>query len=107
MRKQIENRIKQLGYELGCYSKQLDKILTKKALNQVLSRLEEEYTDVFIRIRRKLYIVSIATVDNEKDISIYSDTEYFSRFGNLEDALDFGDITETEYNKIKVQLCLR
>lgn len=107
MRKQIENKVNKLGYELGCYSKQLDKILTKKALNQVLSRLEEEYTDVFLRIRRKLYIVSIATVDNEKDISLYTDTEYFSRFGNLEECLDFGDITETEYNKIKVQLCLR
>lgn len=100
IRKQIENRINQLGYELGCYDTTLDNILTKKALNQVLSRLEEEYTDVFIRIRRKLYIVCISTVDSEKDVVIYPSEQYFSLFGNLEEHLDLGDITQSEYDKI-------
>lgn len=101
MRKQIENKINSLGYELGCYSKELDNILTKKALNQILSRLDEDYTDIFIRIRRKLYIVSISTVDSEKDVVLYSDREYFGRFGNLEDCLDNRDITKAEYNKLR------
>lgn len=101
MRKQIENKVKELGYELGCYSKNLDNILTKKALNQILNRLDEDYTDLFIRIRRKLYVVSIATVDNEKDVVMYSDKEYFGMFGNLDDALDEGIITKAEYNKLR------
>lgn len=98
---EIENKIKELGYELGCYSKDLDKILTKKALDRVLSALDEDYTDLYLRIRRKLYIVSIATVDNEKDVNLYTASAYFSRFGNLDDALDYGDITEAEYQSLK------
>lgn len=100
MKKQIEQRIKELGFELGCYSKDLDKVLTKKALGQVLNNLEEDYTDLFIRIRRKLYIVSIATVDEEKDVILYNAKEYFGRFGNLEECLDNGDISQDEYNKL-------
>ena len=48
-----------------------------------------------------MYIVSISTVDNEKDILIYRDIEYFRQFGNLEDALDNYCITEEQYKKIK------
>lgn len=101
MKKQIEKRINDLGYKLGCYSKELDNVLTKKALGQVLVGLEEDYTDLFIRIRKKLYIVSIATVDNEKDIMLYTGTQYFARFGNLDDSFDYGDITKTEYKSFK------
>lgn len=100
MREQIEKRINELGFELGCYSKDLDNVLTKKALGQVLNRLDEDYTDIFIRIRRKLYIISINTVDEEKDVILYSAKEYFGRFGNLEECLDNGDITQEEYNKL-------
>lgn len=101
MIKEIENKINELGYEVGCYDKELDKVLTKKALGRVLNALDEEYTDLYLRIRRKLYIVSISTVDNEKDVNLYTASQYFSRFGNLDDALDYGDITEAEYNSLK------
>lgn len=97
---QIENKIKELGYKLGCYNNNLDNILTSKALKEVLNKLEEDYTDIFLRINKKLYIVSISTVDEEKDVILYSAKEYFSRFGNLEDCLDNGDITQEEYNKL-------
>ena len=101
MRKQIESKIADLGYKLGCYNDKIDSILTKKALPRVLNGLEEDYTDLFIRIRRKLYVVSISTVDDEKDINIYSARKYFGQFGNLEDALDEGIITESEYNQLR------
>lgn len=101
MKKQIESKIADLGYKLGCYDDEIDSILTKKTLPQVLTGLEEDYTDLFIRVRRKLYIVSISTVDDEKDVNIYTAKEYFGQFGNLEDALDEGIITESEYNKLR------
>lgn len=99
MREQIENRIKQLGYEIGCYDTKLDNILTKQALNKILEHMEFDCIDLFLRIRRKLYIITIETVDNEKDISILTDIEYFNRYDNLDDALFNGDITISEYKK--------
>lgn len=106
VREQIENKIKELGYEVGCYSKELDTTLTAKALKRVLTALEEEYTDIYLTIRRKLYIVSISTVDNEKDIQLYDGVSYFNQFGldNLEDAFEYGQITEAQYKSIKKQL---
>lgn len=101
VRIQIENKIKKLGYKVGCYDNSLDNILTKKALEKVLNNLEYDYTDIFLRINKKLYIVSISTVDNEKDVNIYTDIQYFSRFGNFEECLDNGDITKEEYDRIK------
>lgn len=101
MRKIIENKAKQLGYELGCYSSRLDKIITKQALNKILEYMEFDSTDLFLRIRKKLYIVTIETVDNEKDISILSDIEYFNRYDSLDDALSNNDISISEYKKYK------
>ena len=106
IREQIENKVKSLGYEIGCYSKELDTVLTAKALKRVLTALEEEYTDIYLTIRRKLYVVSISTVDNDKDIKLYDGVSYFNQFGldNLEDAFEYGQITEAQYKSIKKQL---
>ena len=101
IKEEILKKINELGFSVGTYDKDISKIITKKALKTILENLQEEYTDLFLNIRRNLYVVSISTVDNEKDILIYKDIEYFRQFGNLEDALENEDITEEQYNKIK------
>lgn len=102
-RDKIEQAVTALGYEIGCYNKLMDK-LSKVALKKVLAELEQEYTDIYINIDRKLHIVEIATVDNEKDFTVRSAIEYFSNYGNLEDALDNGYITERQYQQIKSRI---
>lgn len=99
-RDRIEKAVIALGYEIGCYSSLMDK-LSQVALKKVLAEIEQDYSDVFINIDRKLHIVEIATVDNEKDFAVWSAIEYFSNYGNLEDALDNGNITERQYQQIK------
>lgn len=101
IKEEIVKKINELGFKVGTYDKDISEIITKKALKTILENLQEEYTDVYITIRKKLYIVSISTVDNEKDILIYKDIEYFRQFGNLEDAFENEDITEEQYNRIK------
>lgn len=101
IKEEIFKKINDLGFKVGTYDEDISSLVTKKALKTILENLQEEYTDLFITIRKKLYIVSISTVDNEKDILIYKDIEYFRQFGNLEDAFENEDITEEQYNKIK------
>ncbi|MFR5154456.1 MAG: hypothetical protein ACLTF2_08015 [Clostridia bacterium] len=101
IKEEIVKKINELGFKVGTYDKDISEIITKKALKTILENLQEEYTDVYITIRKKLYIVSISTVNNEKDILIYKDIEYFRQFGNLEDAFENEDITEEQYNRIK------
>lgn len=101
IKEEIVKKINELGFKVGTYDKDISEIITKKALKTILENLQEEYTDVYITIRKKLYIVSISTVDSEKDILIYKDIEYFRQFGNLEDAFENEDITEEQYNRIK------
>lgn len=106
MKELIEQRLKELGYKLGHYDKELDKVLTKKALKQLLNSLNCGSIDVFIRIRRKLYIVNIVDIENEEheiDICLYDNEEYFSIQGNLENALENENITKEEYKKYKKQ----
>lgn len=100
IKNEIIKNIKSIGYELGCYDDLLNK-LTNRALKEVMKHLDEESTDVFLMIRNKLYVVEIATVDNEKDIKLYEGLSYFRQYGNLEDALDNNDITEDLYNEYK------
>lgn len=101
----IEEKLEELGLEIGCYCNRLDSLLTtKKLLNKVLDNLEQEHTDVFITVRGNLYVVEISTVDNEKDIALYTGVAYFSKYGNLEDALDNEDITQDQYAEIKCTL---
>lgn len=93
----FESELEMRGLKLGCYNSNLDRILTKKAFNQVVDNLEFGYTDLFLRIRRKLYIVSIEPVDGEVDLGIKTGLEYFSQFDNLEEAYNYGEISEDEY----------
>lgn len=92
----IKTEILKRGFEVGCINRDLES-LTKVALDKVKQNLDEEYTDVFVTIRGKLYVVEISTVDNEKDINVYKGSEYFTKYGNLDDCYDNGDITEEQY----------
>lgn len=68
-------------YEIGCYSEGMEKI-SKSELKKILDVVYLEYTDVDIKIRKKNYVVEIATVDNEKDFILMTREEYISRYGN-------------------------
>lgn len=101
----IEQKLEELGFEIGCYCNRIDSLITtKKLLNKVLDNLDQEHTDVFITVRGNLYVIEISTVDNEKDINLYTGVAYFSKYGNLEDALDNEDITKYQYEEIKCTL---
>lgn len=82
----IENKVKKLGYEIGCYNEDIDKISSKE-LKNVLDALEQEHTDIRIKVRKKEFVVEIATVDNEKDLNMKTLEEYISLYGDeiLED----------------------
>ena len=101
VKNEIIKNIKGLGYELGCYDNSLNS-LTKKALKEVIKHLDEESSDIFLMIRNKLYVVEIATVNNEKDIKLYDGLSYFRQYGNLEDALDNNDISEEVYKQYRM-----
>lgn len=94
----IKSKLIELGYKVGCMNN-LD-MIPKSKLNTVIESLDYEYTDLFLTNRSKLLVVEISTVDNEKDITVMDATEYFSQYGNLEDAYDLGKITEKQYNKL-------
>lgn len=104
IKEEIVKKINGLGFTIGTYDKDISKIITKKALKTILENLQEEYTDLFLNIRRNLYVVSISTVDNEKDIILYNGVEYFRQFGNLDDAFENEDITKEQYQEIKEKL---
>lgn len=82
----IEDKVKKLGYKIGCYDDNIDKI-SKKELKKILDALEEEYTDIRIKVRKKEFVVEIATVDNEKDFNMKTLEEYIYLYGDeiLED----------------------
>lgn len=77
----IEKKVKELDYKLGCYNNMIDK-LSKKELKKVIEDLDQERTDVKVKINRKPYVVEITTMDNDKDLSILSVEEYVDRYGD-------------------------
>ena len=105
MKKQIEQRLSEIGYKLGNYDNQIDSLLTdKEALDKVLNNLNSGSIDLFIRVNDKLYIINIVHIENEErevDIYLENNEEYFSVAGTLDTALDYGNITQEEYNYYK------
>lgn len=101
VKSKILKKILELGYELGSYDDYLDEILSQKEVDKVLDNLDQEYTDIFLTIKKELYVIEIATIEKEKDIKIFKGLEYFRKYGNLEDALENQDITQLQYNKLK------
>ena len=69
------------GYEIGCYSELMNDI-SQEELIKVIEEIDQEYTDVDIKINGKNYVVEICTVDNEKDFIVLSREEYINRYGN-------------------------
>lgn len=76
----VVKRVEELGFTLGCYTSNIDKV-SKKELNKVIKALDEDYTDINIQIRGKKYVVEICTVDREKDLILLSQEEYIDRYG--------------------------
>lgn len=76
----VETKLNELGYTLGIYHPLMEK-LSKKALKDVLDMVQEEHTDVDVKINRKLYVVEISTVNNEKDFNVLSQVEYIECYG--------------------------
>ena len=103
MIKKIEEKIKELGFVVGCYNDKIDDILTPGAARKVCGLLEEEYTDELMRIRGKLYKVCISTVDNEKDINIYPALDYYRQYGeeHLDNDYEEKIMTLREYKALK------
>lgn len=93
----LKKEIIKLNYEVGSIDKNIN-TLTQKAIKEVIENLDEEYTDVFVTIRKKLYVIEIATVDmKEKDINVYTGYQYFAKYGNLYEHYENEDITEEQY----------
>lgn len=97
----IIEEIFSLGYTAGCIDDSLDNIIDNNSITQIINELSEEHTDIFISINNELYVVEISTVDNEKDIYLYTAVAYFKKYGNLEEAYDIDKITSIQYQKIK------
>lgn len=94
----LKNEIIKLNYEVGSIDKDINN-LTKKAVKEVIKNLDEEYTDVFVTIRKKLYVIEIATMYmKEKDINVYTGYKYFTKYGNLYEHYENEDITEEQYD---------
>mgnify|MGYP001347454976 CR=1 FL=1 len=96
--KTFENKLQELGYKKGCV-KGLE-LINKGNEKKVLGVLEYDTATVYFTYRNNVFIATIDTVDNEKDISVVSAREYFNEYGGLEDAFDSGDITESQYKKL-------
>ena len=79
-KERIEGRVKALGCRLGVYDKNINE-LSESAFNEVVDCADEEYTDVVVVSNKKQYVVEIATVDNEKDFTLYTKNEYIGKYG--------------------------
>ena len=60
----IKTEILKRGFEVGCINRDLES-LTKVALDKVKQNLDEEYTDVFVTIRGKLWEIDIIVITDE------------------------------------------
>ena len=97
----LRKKIKKDGFELGCYSEEINDVFTKKALNEVFDRLNVGYdsTDILLRIRKALYILEISIVDNEVDFVLLTALDYFCRYQDEDYVLKYFDenlLTEKE-----------
>lgn len=80
-KEKIEDKLISLGYELGCYDCLINKVRGKDLIN-LLSVLDEEATDLDVKINNKEYVIELMTVDNERDLLIITKEEYINRYGS-------------------------
>ena len=81
-------------------------VLTKKVADLIVENIDEEYHDFTTSIKNCMVVVEVATVDNEKDIHIYSMYDYCNKYGqdHLDDWLECGELSQELYDCIKSQL---
>ena len=48
----------------------------------MLDNIFEEATDIIVKVRNKVYVVELTTVDEEKDFNLLTKAEYISRYGS-------------------------
>ena len=80
-RTMIENKVKALGYKVGCYDQYIEK-LSKKELTNVICEISGDSTDVDVKIRNIKYVVEISVVDDEIDFNMLTQSEYINRYGD-------------------------
>ena len=76
---QVNNKVKKLGYQLGNYNKDIDK-LSKKDINNIINNIEYAPTD--IKVKNNNYIVEVEKWGNEIDLYLISKNEYIQKYGN-------------------------
>lgn len=80
-RENIKDKLINIGYELGGYNCLINKVEGKDLVN-LLSVLDEEATDIDVKINNREYVIELVTVDMEKYFSILTKEEYINRYGN-------------------------
>lgn len=80
-KKMIEELISKEGYVIGFWDSDIEKVSIKE-MKKVLDLALDECSDIDVKIRGKLYVIEIHTIDNEKDFIMLSQSEYISRYGD-------------------------
>lgn len=80
-KQKLVERIEKLGCTLGCWNEKME-LLSDYSLRKVMAVLDEESTDVKVSINRRVHVVEISTVDNEKDFNVLTKAEYINRYGD-------------------------
>lgn len=75
----IINYLKELGFELGCYDNDMEK-LTKKQLKTLMEAVKYGSCDIDVLIKRKKYVIEAMYVDNEVDFYVLTNKEYQERY---------------------------
>lgn len=77
----ITKKAEALGKAVGLWDSELEKVSLKE-LTKVTDGMDfGGSTDIPVSIRRKKYVVEIATVDNEIDFKLYSQQEFEETYG--------------------------
>lgn len=99
----IDLKIRSIGYSLGCYDNSLN-ILSQYSIENIVNSITGDDTSIFFLENNFLKVVEIMYVDKEVDLYLYKASSYFKKYGNLEEALDVGNINYEQFCKIKEEL---
>ena len=80
-KEKIKDKLNSLGYDLGCYNCLINNVKGKDLI-KLLSILDEEATDLDIKINNRDYVIELQTVDREKDFYIITKEDYINRYGS-------------------------
>ena len=72
----LQTELAKHGWELWCYTSQAEK-LGKRTLDCIIEAwLMNEATEIVTSIKGVKYVIMLDTVDNEKDITMLSESSY-------------------------------